>query len=230
MNRVSIRGVGIAAAAVVATSLAVGSNTPTADAQEAVTLTPRASSVALELLVTNSNTDIAFPGTPAGAKPWDVGSAELVLIHDARTQALIELSARARTVAAKVAARRAAATQQAARARAAGQESRAAVRPLYSGSVRALGQRMASARGWTGSEWECLDNIWTHESGWSSTAANPSGAYGIPQAAPGSKMSSAGSDWRTNPVTQITWGLSYIANAYGTPCQAWGFWQSHLWY
>ena len=75
---------------------------------------------------------------------------------------------------------------------------------------------MAAARGWTGSEWVCLDNIWTRESGWSTTAANPSGAYGIPQASPGSKMASVGSDWRTNPVTQITWGLSYIANAYGT--------------
>jgi hypothetical protein len=57
-----------------------------------------------------------------------------------------------------------------------------------------------------------------------------SGAYGIPQARPGSKMGSAGSDWRTNPATQIAWGLAYIARTYGDPCAAWSFWQSHSWY
>ena len=77
----------------------------------------------------------------------------------------------------------------------------------------------------------CLDSVWTHESNWPIDAYNPSsGAYGIPQAAPGSKMGSVGSDWRTNPATQISWGLSYIAVRYGSPCAAWSFWQSHLWY
>jgi len=61
-------------------------------------------------------------------------------------------------------------------------------------------------------------------------AANPSGAYGIPQALPGSKMASAGADWATNPATQITWGLGYITSRYGTPCGAWGQSQSAGWY
>lgn len=89
-----------------------------------------------------------------------------------------------------------------------------------SGSTRAIGESLAAQRGWTGGEWSCLRILWDRESGWQVTAANPSGAYGIPQALPGSKMESAGSDWETNPVTQISWGLSYIGERYGTPCVA----------
>ena len=90
---------------------------------------------------------------------------------------------------------------------------------------------MAAARGWTGTEFVCLDHIWTHESNWRVSAHNSgSGAYGIPQAQPGCKMTSAGAYWRTNPATQIEWGLTYIAGKYGNPCEAWGFWQSHYWY
>jgi hypothetical protein len=235
MNRISIRGVGIAAVAMVATSLAVGSNTPAADAQEAAAVMPHASAFALDLLSTTSNTDIAFPQGHGGVAAWETGPAELALIHDARTHALVELSAQARSVAAKIAAQRTAAARGArvarlARVEAASRASRAAVRPVVPGSLRALGQQLAAARGWTGTQWVCLDNIWMRESGWSTTAENPSGAYGIPQATPGSKMASAGADWLTNPATQIAWGLSYISNAYGTPCQAWDFWQAHLWY
>jgi hypothetical protein len=76
----------------------------------------------------------------------------------------------------------------------------------------------------------CLNNIWTRESGWVYNAENPSGAYGIPQALPGSKMASAGSDWLTNPATQIKWGLGYIKSTYGDPCSAWAFWQGHNYY
>jgi hypothetical protein len=70
----------------------------------------------------------------------------------------------------------------------------------------------------------CLQNLWNRESGWRYDAENPgSGAFGIPQALPGSKMASAGADWQTNPRTQIIWGLGYIKNVYGTPCNAWSF-------
>ena len=73
--------------------------------------------------------------------------------------------------------------------------------------------------------------LWAGESGWRWNAENPSsGAYGIPQALPGSKMASAGADWQTNPATQIEWGLGYIRDVYGSPCGAWGFKQSHGWY
>jgi uncharacterized protein YabE (DUF348 family) len=101
----------------------------------------------------------------------------------------------------------------------------------YSGSNRQIGQQMAAARGWTGSEWTCLESLWTRESGWSHTAANPSsGAYGIPQSLPGSKMATAGSDWQSNPATQIEWGLGYIADRYGSPCGAWAHSESVGWY
>ncbi|GAA3590418.1 hypothetical protein GCM10022223_01110 [Kineosporia mesophila] len=90
---------------------------------------------------------------------------------------------------------------------------------------------MLADRGWSSSEFSCLDSLWTKESGWNYQATNPSsGAYGIPQSLPGSKMASAGSDWQTNPVTQIRWGLDYIADRYGTPCGAWGHSQSVGWY
>ncbi|HEY2673539.1 MAG TPA: transglycosylase SLT domain-containing protein [Rugosimonospora sp.] len=73
----------------------------------------------------------------------------------------------------------------------------------------------------------CLVNMWNKESGWRTTARNPSGAYGIPQAYPASKMSVYGADYLTNPVTQINWGLSYIKGRYQTPCGAWTYWQAH---
>jgi hypothetical protein len=80
-------------------------------------------------------------------------------------------------------------------------------------------------------EFGCFDWIVSRESGWSVTATNPSsGAYGLGQALPGSKMASAGSDWQTNPVTQIKWTLGYMDERYGSPCAAQSFWESHNWY
>lgn len=93
-----------------------------------------------------------------------------------------------------------------------------------------VGERLAAGRGWTGEQWYCLYQLWQKESGWSTTVGNPSGAYGIPQALPGSKMGSVGSDWASNPSTQITWGMGYIAGRYSTPCSAWSTSQSRGWY
>jgi hypothetical protein len=76
----------------------------------------------------------------------------------------------------------------------------------------------------------CLKDMWDRESGWRYDAENASGAYGIPQALPGSKMASAGADWQTNPATQIKWGLGYIKAIYGDPCKAWAFWQVNHYY
>ncbi|WP_277209445.1 ubiquitin-like domain-containing protein [Isoptericola croceus] len=99
------------------------------------------------------------------------------------------------------------------------------------GSAKALGRALAAERGWGDDQFTCLDKLWTKESNWRWNAANPSSsAYGIPQALPGSKMASAGSDWRTNPATQITWGLGYISGRYGTPCSAWNHSMAKGWY
>lgn len=98
------------------------------------------------------------------------------------------------------------------------------------GSNKAIGRQMAEARGW-GGEWGCLEKLWDRESHWNERAMNRySGAYGIPQALPGSKMASAGSDWQTNAATQIKWGLNYIASRYKSPCGAWAHFQRVGWY
>ncbi|WP_326824005.1 transglycosylase SLT domain-containing protein [Streptosporangium sp. NBC_01756] len=98
-------------------------------------------------------------------------------------------------------------------------------------SNKALAAPLVSARGWTRGQFGCLSLLWSRESGWNHRAHNRySGAYGIPQALPGGKMASAGRDWRTNPRTQIKWGLSYIKKRYGSPCGAWAHFQSRGWY
>lgn len=105
--------------------------------------------------------------------------------------------------------------------------------PIARNANEALANRMAAGYGWTGVQVTCLDELWTHESGFDASADNTSsGAYGIPQALPADKMASAGADWRTNPATQIRWGLGYIHDRYGTPCGAWNFEMSHTpnWY
>ncbi|RSS48204.1 transglycosylase SLT domain-containing protein [Streptomyces sp. WAC06614] len=80
-------------------------------------------------------------------------------------------------------------------------------------------------------QFAAFDKIVSHESGWDHTATNSSsGAYGLVQALPGSKMASAGSDWKTNPATQIKWGLDYMNDRYGSPAAAWNFWQANHWY
>ncbi|MCP9206129.1 transglycosylase SLT domain-containing protein [Streptomyces sp. HD1123-B1] len=82
-----------------------------------------------------------------------------------------------------------------------------------------------------GDQFQCFSNIVDHESGWNYKATNASsGAYGLVQALPGSKMASAGADWQTNPATQIKWGLNYMNDRYGSPCGAWSFWQANNWY
>ena len=85
--------------------------------------------------------------------------------------------------------------------------------------------------GWSENDYQCLVKLWNRESGWNPNAHNKSsGAYGIPQSLPASKMSSEGSDYYTNGKTQIRWGLKYIKNRYGTPASAWAHSESHHWY
>jgi hypothetical protein len=99
------------------------------------------------------------------------------------------------------------------------------------GSAQAYAAGAVAARGWGSGEFDCLVALWNKESGWRVNAMNPSsGAYGIPQALPGSKMATAGDDWATNAATQVEWGLGYISGRYGTPCGAWAHSQSVGWY
>jgi hypothetical protein len=103
--------------------------------------------------------------------------------------------------------------------------------PPDPGSAQSIAYKMLPSYGFNqGSQYSCLVSLWNRESGWRWDAENASGAYGIPQSLPGSKMASAGSDWRTNPATQIKWGLTYISQIYGTPCGAWSHEESSGWY
>ena len=112
-----------------------------------------------------------------------------------------------------------------------GTASAPAFNPVEPGTARAIGLELTLARGWDETQFACLDALWSRESGWRVNASNgSSGAYGIPQALPGSKMASVGADWETNPTTQITWGLNYITGRYGTPCDAWAHFQARHWY
>ncbi|MFG3013413.1 transglycosylase SLT domain-containing protein [Streptomyces cinerochromogenes] len=92
--------------------------------------------------------------------------------------------------------------------------------------IQAMARQMVA-----GGQYQCFSNIVDHESSWNYRAVNASsGAYGLFQALPGSKMASAGADWQTNPATQIKWGLNYMNSRYGSPCEAWTFWQANHWY
>jgi hypothetical protein len=96
---------------------------------------------------------------------------------------------------------------------------------------RQIARSMLKSHGWKIGQFTYVNRLWMHESGWNPRASNPySGAYGIPQAVPGSKMASCGRDWRTNPRTQIRWGLHYIKMRYKSPRGAWRHEVNYGWY
>ncbi|ONI71817.1 hypothetical protein BWI15_16945 [Kribbella sp. ALI-6-A] len=109
--------------------------------------------------------------------------------------------------------------------------SRDAARKELEGTPKEIAFNLLDNHGWSESQFSCLDKLWTKESRWKVNADNPtSSAYGIPQALPGRRMAAYGSDWRTNPVTQIKWGLDYIEDAHGSPCEAWAHSKAKNWY
>lgn len=112
--------------------------------------------------------------------------------------------------------------------------SSAAAAPSYdtsSGSVQSLAAQILAAAGFGDADYNCFAYIVERESSWNPYAQNPSsGAYGLMQALPGSKMASHGSDWASNPATQISWGLDYMVGRYGSPCGAYNFWVNNHWY
>jgi hypothetical protein len=99
--------------------------------------------------------------------------------------------------------------------------------PTSASSAQAIAHKMIP----DAAQYNAFNKIVSHESGWNVSATNSSsGAYGLVQALPGSTMASAGSDWKTNPATQIKWGLDYMKSRYGSPVSAWNFWQANGWY
>jgi hypothetical protein len=164
----------------------------------------------------------AYLAPPPSATPSASGSPDALQAgaQQAAAQQVVATAA-AQRAAAKAAAQRAATQRQAAAERAA----RSAVR-----DPRSAARLMLADHSWSSGQFQCLDALWSKESGWDQQARNASGAFGIPQALPGGKMSSAGADWQTNPVTQIRWGLQYIHDVYGSPCAAWAHSRAANWY
>jgi hypothetical protein len=163
-------------------------------------------------------------------------SATAARLHAAHLALLAKRAEQARRAAAAAAAGKAAAQQQASSSGSASSGSSGSAgssgssNSAPSGSPRQIARQILAAEGQS-RQFSCLDSLWTQESDWNVYAQNPgSGAYGIPQSLPASKMASAGPDWRTSAVTQIRWGLSYIAGTYGSPCAAWSHEQAAGWY
>lgn len=226
MSRVSVRNVVMSTIAVVAAAGVIAGADATA-------------SVAEEPQALNGKT-VVVGVTPAVAPmPGQTRMAHRAASHGqklrvdaarAKAREAAREAARRKAARERAARERAAREAAAARQRAAARAQRAAQRVALAGSPRDIAQAQLAQRGWS-SQFSCLDALWTKESGWNPSASNPSsGAYGIPQALPASKIASAGADWQTNPATQIAWGLDYIAGSYGTPCGAWSHSESVGWY
>ncbi|MEU1615794.1 lytic transglycosylase domain-containing protein [Streptomyces sp. NPDC005722] len=222
MSRISVRGFAVASATAVTT---VGAVVGVASGSEGV-VQPVAAADAPTVLA-----DI-----PAGQQVQQASLTQQVQAQsdaaDAGAKKAAEESARKQ--AAKDASARKKAEEKAEADRKAKEASRAAERAaLVVKASYTVSEVQAMAQGLIGdaSQYQCFSNIVTRESGWNYTATNASsGAYGLVQALPGSKMASAGADWRTNPGTQLKWGLKYMNGRYGSPCGAWSFWQANHWY
>jgi len=167
---------------------------------------------------------------------YESAAAKAAVAKAAAQKAAAAKAAAAKAAAAKAAAAKAAA-QQAAQQQATQQQAAqqtAAQQPAASapsGSPQQIAEQMLSQFGWSSGQFSCLQPLWALESGWNVYASNPgSGAYGIPQALPGSKMASAGPDWESDAATQIRWGLTYIQGTYGSPCAAWSHEEADGWY
>jgi hypothetical protein len=173
------------------------------------------------------------PNSGAAIAAAAVSSSQAVAVLEQQRQQMIVLSAASHSMHLVGAPKVAAQPLQAAGGTSGGAAAStvAAAPPPDPGTAQSIAYNMLSSFGWSpGTYFSCLNNIYTRESGWRYNAENASGAYGIPQALPGDKMATAGSDWMTNPATQIKWGLGYIQSRYGDPCSAWSFWEAHGYY
>ncbi|WP_328536969.1 transglycosylase SLT domain-containing protein [Streptomyces sp. NBC_00344] len=232
MSRISVRGFAVASATAVTTVGAVvgvasgstvpaGDNLDAASAADTTTLADIPDGQQAQVASLTQQADTQAVQADAAAKKSAEESARIQAAKDAKTKkdAADEAVAKAK--------KEREAKEQAA--------SRSSVRDATSFSAQSaytVSQVQAMARQMMPSDqFQCFSNIVSHESGWNYKATNAgSGAYGLVQALPGSKMSSAGADWQSNPATQIKWGLNYMDSRYQSPCGAWSFWQANSWY
>jgi len=191
----------------------------------------RSTAAALTAVGMASAAVVAAPATASAATPvsaHDAHVAHLAHLHHLHVLHVAHLNAQARAAAdtASRSTERAPLAQAAPSVEAAPSLQAAPSFPTAPTAVRELARTMVPA-----DQWASFDSIIKHESDWDVHAVNASsGAYGLCQALPGTKMASAGADWRDNPATQIKWALSYMNDRYGSPNAAWAFWQTHHWY
>jgi hypothetical protein len=229
VTRISVRGFAVASATAVTT---VGAVVGVASGSEQAQSTNDVEATAADatLLADIPAGQQAQAQTASLTQQADTASAQ------AQAQAKKKAEEAARKQAAKdAAAKKAAAKKKAEEERAKQEASRSESRGILGlgggGSFSASDVQAMAKQIVGGGQFQCFSNIVSRESGWNYQATNAStGAYGLVQALPGSKMSSAGSDWKTNPKTQIKWGLNYMNSRYHSPCQAWDYWQANGWY
>lgn len=176
-----------------------------------------------------------MPTTGAAIAAAAVSGSQAMTVLEQQRQQIIVMDAASHTMSVvgvpKVAARPTAQTITAGGSGTGGSAAAVNLPPPNPGTAQAIAYNMLSSFGWSpATYYSCVNNIFSRESGWRYNAYNASGAYGIPQALPGSKMATAGADWQTNPATQIKWGLGYMRDRYGDPCKAWAYWQAHSYY
>jgi hypothetical protein len=212
----------VSAAAILAVAgvCAAGASQASPNTSASFTPSPMAAAQATELSDNSNDTNTALAAARrSGVQRASVLTHQQAAAADAKAKAKVEAAialVRAREVAAEKVAR---------------DRARQGLLDRAQSNPQAVGRLLAADRDWGDSQFSCLDSLWAKESGWRWNADNAaSDAYGIPQALPGSKMASVGSDWATNPITQIKWGLNYIAGRYGTPCSAWAHSQAVNWY
>ena len=217
-------------------TIAMAGVTVIVPAAVAAGLTASGASAGKSVSAVNSSSMLAM----IGARAANAHSDDTMRLPDAARHKLAVLEVRRERAAKRAAARRAARRAAALRAQRAaaaatpasspGSAAPSDSAPQSSGNPQQIASAMLGSFGWSSSEFGCLVSLWNLESGWNVYASNPSGAYGIPQALPGSKMASAGPDWQSNAATQIRWGLGYIKSLYGSPCGAWSHEQASGWY
>jgi len=232
VSRISVRGFAVASAtAVTAVGSVVGvASGSVAQAQNNDAETTAADTTLLADIPSGQQAQVQTASLTQQADAQAI-QADASAKKDAEESARL---AAAKTAVAKKAAaekaEKAAKEKAAAKAAAAKAGSSSSSFPVQSSYTVAQIQSMAASMVPSG-QFQCFSNIVDHESSWNYRAVNASsGAYGLFQALPGSKMSSVGSDWQTNPATQIKWGLNYMDSRYGSPCEAWSFWQANSWY
>ncbi|MDW6060239.1 transglycosylase SLT domain-containing protein [Streptomyces sp. FXJ1.4098] len=239
VSRISVRGFAVASATAVTTvgavvGVAAGGEQSSTDPVEATAADttlladiPAGQQAVAQTASLTQQADVQSTAADAEAKKSAEESARKQAAKDAKAK---KLAAEKAAAEAKLAKERAAAKKKLEEA-----ASRSATRDASSfpqqasytvAEVQAMARQIVPA-----DQFQCFSNIVNHESTWNYRAENPSsGAYGLVQALPGSKMASVGADWRTNPATQIKWGLNYMNERYDSPCGAWSFWQANNYY